>query len=235
MRQRSSSPRQRTTKRRRGRPRRLSIMIVLVAISWSAGSPRVPSRRRDGRAKVHTSVASIGRLAAGDQPVGAALQGLVDQREPHRHAGVVGLAFAPGFGEVALQQLDVGHLVDVVARPCSPRDPWRSTTPSRASPACAACRRPRSTRRPGPRRAAARTPRSPAGWISSGGWLPMPRPKPSLCGSGSWSARPGADGRRRSRWAGIGRRPARRDCGAATTTWPAAPRRRSGRSAASGR
>ena len=81
----------------------------------SAGSPRVPSSLPRGRTKVHTSVASVGCLAAGDQTVGAALERLVDQREPHRHAGVVGLALAPGFREVALQQLDVGDLVDVVA------------------------------------------------------------------------------------------------------------------------
>src|SRR5882757_11465431 len=46
------------------------------------------------------------RVAAGDQTAGAALQRLVDQREAHRDARIVGLAFAPGFREVALQQLD---------------------------------------------------------------------------------------------------------------------------------
>src|SRR5882757_103584 len=45
-----------------------------------------------------------GLLAAFDQTAGGALDGLVDQREPHRHTGVVGIAFAPGFREVALQQ-----------------------------------------------------------------------------------------------------------------------------------
>src|SRR5216684_8378063 len=55
------------------------------------------------------------RFAARDQPAGGALDGLVDQREPHRYAGIVGIALAPGFREVALQQLDVGDFVNVVA------------------------------------------------------------------------------------------------------------------------
>src|SRR5438128_1709484 len=44
------------------------------------------------------------RFAAGDQTAGGALQGLVDQREPHRHAGEIGFAFTPGFREGDLQQ-----------------------------------------------------------------------------------------------------------------------------------
>src|SRR5229473_8294988 len=47
------------------------------------------------------------RFAAPDQPAGGALDGLVDQREPHRYAGIVGIALAPRFREIALQELDV--------------------------------------------------------------------------------------------------------------------------------
>src|SRR6185369_6327371 len=39
------------------------------------------------------------RFAARDQTAGGAFQGLVDQREPHRHAGEIGFAFPPGFGK----------------------------------------------------------------------------------------------------------------------------------------
>src|ERR1700737_3703244 len=55
------------------------------------------------------------RFAARDQPAGGAVEGLVDEREPHRDAGVVGIALAPGFREVTLQELDAGNLVDGVA------------------------------------------------------------------------------------------------------------------------
>lgn len=55
-------------------------------------------------------------LATGDERAAVAVQRLVGEREAQRHRGVVGLAFAPGFGEVALQELDVGHLVDDVPR-----------------------------------------------------------------------------------------------------------------------
>src|SRR6195256_7093734 len=73
--------------------------------------PVGPARPHEGPHLRH-----LGRLfAARDQPAGGALDGLVDQREPHRHAGVVGIALAPRLREVALQQLDVGNLVDVVA------------------------------------------------------------------------------------------------------------------------
>src|SRR5580700_5227376 len=37
------------------------------------------------------------RFAARDQLAGGAVDGLVDQREPHRHAGEIGIALAPGF------------------------------------------------------------------------------------------------------------------------------------------
>src|ERR1700733_10025008 len=61
---------------------------------------------------------NLGRLiAAVDNPTGGTIEGLVDQREPHRHAGKVGLAFPPGFREIALQQLDGGGLVDLTAGP----------------------------------------------------------------------------------------------------------------------
>ena len=97
----------------RNEPQRLPRHVVGdQLVCWIAESSQSAPRRR---AKVQTSVASIGvSLPETRRPV-VRSSGLVDQREPHRHAGEIGFAFAPGFGEVALQQLDVGHLVDVVA------------------------------------------------------------------------------------------------------------------------
>ena len=45
-----------------------------------------------------------------------AIESLVDQRKAHRDRRIIGIALAPGFRQVALQQLDAGDLVDCVAR-----------------------------------------------------------------------------------------------------------------------
>src|SRR5882757_341646 len=54
-------------------------------------------------------------LRALDDLAARTVERLVDQRKPHRDAGEICLAFAPGFREVALQQLGCRHLVDAVA------------------------------------------------------------------------------------------------------------------------
>src|SRR6185437_13931651 len=54
-------------------------------------------------------------LAARDQPARIDVDIFVYHREAHRDAGIIGIALAPGFGEIALQQARVGDLVDLAA------------------------------------------------------------------------------------------------------------------------
>ena len=79
-----------------------------------------------------------------------ALDRLVVERVAHRDGGVVGVALAPGLGEIALQSLTSETRL---ITPCSrwPRDPRRNRIPSRARSCGAACRDPRRCRRPAPR------------------------------------------------------------------------------------
>src|SRR6478736_6267076 len=103
----------RQRKRRRG-TNRSALPVTLWRSAGLLDRREFPIRAATAAERPHFGRCERG-IAAGNQPAGGALHGYVDQREPHRHAGEIGFAFAPGFGKVALQQLDVGHLVDVVA------------------------------------------------------------------------------------------------------------------------
>ncbi len=101
-------------KRRRG-TNRSAFCRHVAAISWSAGSPRVPSRRRAGGRR--STLRWLRSACRCSRPDGRWCAPVVLSTSENRIA-TLAKSVSPsrqGFGEVALQQLDVGHLVDVVA------------------------------------------------------------------------------------------------------------------------
>src|SRR5215468_11005571 len=104
----------RTKQKRRGKPRRFaSVLIRRSAGLLDRGKFPVPAAMADEG----PDLGDLGRLiAAGDHLAVVAIESLVDQREAHRDRRIIGIALAPGFRKVALQQLDARDLVDGVTR-----------------------------------------------------------------------------------------------------------------------
>ena len=90
------------------------------------------------RAQEGPQLRHLFRAAALDDAAAGAIDHAVGQREAHRDGGVFVVALAPGFGQVALQKLDVGDLVDDAAAGVLAPNPRRSRTASPASRARAA-------------------------------------------------------------------------------------------------
>src|ERR1700733_6578604 len=83
----------------RYQPQRLRMIVASQTSSGLLDRRELPIR--SPRANEGPHLSRLGRLiAALDQPSAGAIEGLVDQREPHRHAGIIGVALAPGFREV---------------------------------------------------------------------------------------------------------------------------------------